>query len=318
MPASDVPFGPSLVRLNPFYPGQMGVPGTDSETGLRLDTNGTIFYVDPNAVGVSDGRDGTNPIEPLETVAAALTHCQDYCNDTIVVAPSAYWTYGDLTATRITPIYEEVTVNVHGVRIVGLMPSSGLGVPWNAIQNNGVMITVNAMDVLIEGFNFWEPSFANVAAIYAQWNSPTYYGENLTVRNNFFGYGLEYGVRMDYSWNSHIHHNEFQEVGTAAINSVDVFGDPDYAIIEHNKFMWCVAAIDLEDTDECIIHGNVIMGDDGGTANYIDISGGNECIVSDNWLGCTKAQYPVTCTDGVGNSLWVNNHCVDGDTLANA
>ena len=45
MPSANVRWGTPLTRLNPWYPGQFGVPGTDSETGLRLDSNGTVFYV---------------------------------------------------------------------------------------------------------------------------------------------------------------------------------------------------------------------------------------------------------------------------------
>lgn len=317
MPATQVPWGPSLVRLNPWFPGQVGgVPGADSETGLRLDTNGAIFYVDPNHVDANDNKDGTDPTSPMATIEGALGKCAAYNNDTIIVAPSSYWTYGNLAVGRATPINETVTVSVPGVRIIGLMQSSNLGVPWVPTANNDVLITVNAMDVIIEGFNFWDDGYTGVAAIYSDWDAPPY-GENLTVRNCFF-YGLAYGIRMDYTWNNHIHDNWFQSITTAAINSVDTHGDPDFAIIENNKFYDCTAAIDLEDTDDCIIHANIIKEDPTGAANYIDLNGGANGIVSDNWLGCTLAQYPVTCTDGAGTYLWVNNHCVDGDTVANA
>ena len=78
MPATNVNWPTPLTRLNPWYPGQMGVPGTDNETGLRLNSTGAIFYVDPNYPGVSDLRDGTNPTNPLQTVEAALTKCEAY------------------------------------------------------------------------------------------------------------------------------------------------------------------------------------------------------------------------------------------------
>jgi len=316
MPSSNVRWGPVLTRLNPWYPGQMGVPGTDNDTGLRLDSNGIILYVDPNHVDPSDQRDGTNPTAPLATIGEALTQCRAYRNDTIIVAPSSYWTYGNTAVGRATPISETVTVSTPGVRIVGLMPSSALGVPWVADANNEVLITVNAMDVLIEGFNFWDDGYTGVTAIYSDWNSPPY-GETMTVRHCFF-YNIAYGIRMDYTWNCHIHNNLFQDITTAAINSVDTHGDPDYAIIERNKFVDCTAAIDLEDTDDCLIHANLISGDGTGAANFIDLNGGGGGLVSDNWLSCTLAQYPVTCTDGAGTYIWVNNHCVDGDTVANA
>lgn len=318
MPATNVPWSPPLTRLNPWYPGQPGVPGTDNETGLRLDTNGAIFYVDPNAVGVSDARDGTNPIEPLQTVTAALTHCQAYRNDVIVVAPNAYWRWADTTVGRATPISEEVTVSVPGVRIVGLYPSSSTGVPWTPTQNSGVCITVNAMDVLIEGFAFRGNPYTNGIAILAQWDGATSYGDNLTVRHCHFYTDLDYGIQLDDSWYADIHDNYFNGVDIAHIHSLDVLGDADFAFIHDNVFMVDTgAAIDLEDTDNCSIYRNLIYGDGTGTNNFIDLTGGADNIVADNWLACTLAagQYNTTCSDA-GSGAWIRNHCIDGETGA--
>lgn len=77
-------------------------------------------------------------------------------------------------------------------------------------------------------------------------------------------------------------------------------------------------AIDGEGATDCVIHGNVIVGDPTGTRNFIDLTGGATNMVSDNWLSCTLAQYaaPNTCADGAAD-VWVNNHCQDGDTVAN-
>jgi len=313
MPSSNVPWASPLTRLNPWYPGQFGVPGAWTETGLRLDTNGAIFYVDPNAVGVSDGRDGTDPTEPLATIAAALTHCGAYQNDVIAVASSAYWTYANPTV-RGTPVREEVTVNVPGVRIVGLAPSSALGVPWLVTQNNGVAITIDAMDVLVEGFLFWEDTYTGATAILAEWDGPPW-GESVVIRNCWFGDGLAYGVRLDYSWNALIHNCVFQEITTAAINSVDNYGDPDYAIIHDNVFVGNTAAIDLEDSSACTIYNNWIQGTAGGTNNFIDLTGGANNLVANNYLSCTIAQYDVTCSDA-GSGAWINNHCTNGDPAA--
>jgi len=294
----------------------MGVPGTDNTTGLRLDSNGAIFYVDPNHADANDNKDGTDPTSPMATVGAALAKCSAYNNDTIIVAPSSFWTYSNTALGRATPISETVTVSVPGVRIIGLMQSSSLGVPWVPTANNDVLITVNAMDVIIEGFNFWDSGYTGVAAIYTDWDGPPY-GENTTVRNCFF-YDLAYGIRMDYSWNNHICDNWFQGITTAAINSVDTHGDPDYCTIENNQFIDCAAAIDLEDTSWCVIHGNRIYEDPTGTANYIDLTGGGNNLVSDNWLGCTLLQYtgPGGTCDDATSGQWINNHCLDGDTVS--
>lgn len=316
MASSNVPWAPLLTRFPTLFPPQTGVPGTGHTRGLRLDPNGIVLWVDPNHVDANDNRDGTEPDSPLRTVAAALARCRAYMNDTIVVSPSSYWTYGNPAVGRATPIAEEVTVATPGVRIVGLMPSSSLGVPWVVTQNNGVAITVNAMDTLVEGFNFWEPTYTGATGILAQWDGPPW-GESVVIRNCFFGYGLAYGIRLDYSWNALIHDNLFQECLTAAINSVDTYGDPDYAVIRDNLFVDNVAAIDLEDVSECTIYRNAIRGDAAGTNNFIDLTGGSENFVFDNWLGCTLAagQYNTTCSDAT-SGLWVRNHCIDGETGA--
>jgi len=290
-----------------------GVPGVSTETGLRTDTNGTIFYVDPNAVGVSDLRDGTDPNEPLQTVAAALTHCGAYQNDVIVVAMNSAWIHGNTAVGRATRVSEEVTVTVPGVKIVGLAPSSSLGVPWGPVTNGGTLITVNAMDVLIEGFCFTDPLavIGGATAISAFWNNPPH-GDNLTVRNCYFGAGLDYGITLDFSYYADIHDCYFDTVRVAAIHNLNLTGDPDYARIHDNQFLNCAAAINLLDSGGCGIYRNLIHGAAGGTNNFINLTGGANNIVADNYFACTIAQYDTTCSDA-GSGAWIHNHCVNGD-----
>lgn len=315
MPSSNVPWEPMLTRLPTLMPGQYGVPGTDHDTGLRLDSNGIILYVDPNHVDNNDNRDGTNPTAPLTSVAKALTLCRAYCNDTIIVAPSCYWQHDDATVGRATPIAEEVVVTTPGVRIVGLHPASSLGVPWVPVNSDGVCITVHAMNVLIEGFCFWSNIFGGTpVAIKSVWDGDTMYGDNLTVRHNYIGYGLDYGIQLDFSYYVDIHHNYFEGLGTAAIHNLDVEGDPDYAHIHHNYFLNNTAAIDLEDTDDCFIHDNQIWGDGTGTNNFIDLTGGAANTVAHNVMSCTLvAEYNTTCSDATSGS-WIQNYLENGVT----
>ena len=115
MTAADVRYPIPLARLNPWYPGQMGVPGTDTETGMRYHCTGTVFYVDPNYPGASDARDGTNPTDPMLTVQAALNKCQGYRGDVVVVMCNNNWVYddiGDATIGYNTIISEQVTMDI--------------------------------------------------------------------------------------------------------------------------------------------------------------------------------------------------------------
>jgi len=245
-------------------------------------------------------------------VVTALLRCTAYANDVIVVAPNSAWEHGNQAVGRATPIREEVTVSVPGVRIVGLAPSSCQGVVWEPVTASGTMITVNAMDTLIEGFCFHDDtlSLGSATAIAAFWNSPPY-GDNLTVRHCFFGEDLDYGISLDFSYYADIHDNYFDNIQVAAIHSLDVVGDPDYARIHDNQFLDCGVAINLEDSGGCAIYRNLIYGSAVGTNNFIDLTGGASNIVADNYLSCTIAQYAVTCSDSTSGA-WLNNHCTDG------
>lgn len=337
MPSSNISWPVPLQRLTPWYPGQFGVPGTDSDRGLKQDSNGKIIWVDPNHVDANDQRDGTNPDSPMATVAAALTKCRAYSGDVIAVMFNSLWTYGNVSVGRATPILESVTVTTPGIRIVGIAPSGSLGVPWVPSLANTPCITVHAMDVLIEGFNFWNAGvLAGTTGVHAEWDAPSVYGENLTVRHCYF-YGLAYGIQLDYAWNNYIEHCRFESITTAAIHNPSTFGEPDYTtirdnvfidnvadinlpacdfeLIERNVFADVTAAITTTTGDNNTIHGNVINGDPTGTNNYINMTGGSNNMVSDNWLGCSIAQYDVTCSDATSGQ-WVRNHCVDGETVA--
>jgi hypothetical protein len=337
MPASNVLWPVPLQRLTPWYPGQMGVPGTDSDRGLRLDANGKILWVDPNHVDANDGRDGTDPDAPLATVAAALAKCRPYAGDVVAVAHNSLWTYADLTQGRVLPIQEAVVVTVPGVRLVGLAPSSSLGVPWVPTGAGATCLTIRAMDVIVEGFCFWNALLANTTGILAEWNAGSgYYGENTVIRHNAF-YGLAYGVQLDYAWNCFVEDNIFQGCTTQAIHNPSVFGEPDYLavrrnlfvnntgavnlpacqyeVIEDNAFLDNAVAIAVVDGSDNVIHGNRLQGDPAGAGNFIDIGTDATSLVSDNWLSCTLAQYAVTCVGGAGGA-WVRNHCIDGETIA--
>jgi hypothetical protein len=184
-----------LTRLNPWYPGQFGVPGAWTETGLRMHPTGAVFWVDPNHPDANDQRDGTDPTAPLATVARALALCQAFRGDVIAIAANDFWTHGS-QADYALPITESVTVTVPGVRIVGLSQSNTLGVYWQPAAVDGVCITVHAIDVLIEGIGFMGRTGGT--GILAEWDGATTYGDNLTVRYCFFDDAIDEGIITDF------------------------------------------------------------------------------------------------------------------------
>ena len=309
MPSANVRWPVPLIRQKPFYPGLFGVPGTDNTRGQRSDANGVVFYVDPNATGVSDQRDGTDPEGPLQTVAKALTLCRPYMNDVIAVMPNSYWVHADTSQGRATPVSEQVTVDVPGVRIVGVMPSGTLGVPWEPTENDGICITINAIDVVIEGFCFWNNAHTGGTGIHGVWDAGDAYGDNLTIRHCFFYSLLDYGIDLDYCYNSYIEDCYFQRIGVAAINNPGTHGDPDWLVIRRNVFTECLAAVVLDDTDFAVIEDNEMLVCPTG----ISMDGAAYCKVQRNIINTTVGA-GVVGIDGGGTAECVfHNNVVHGD-----
>lgn len=298
------------------------------------DVAGTVYFVDPNHARASNQHAGTDPDFPLRTVAHALTLCSAYTGDVIAVMNNSYWTYGNTAVGRATPIQEAVTVNVPGILIAGVSPSP-VGVPWIPTANNAVCITVNAMDVEIEGFCFWTTAHTGTTGILAEWDGPPY-GESLHVHDCFF-YDLAYGIQLDYSYNCKIENCRFDDLSTAAIHNPSTYGEPDYMVIRDCVFVNNAADINLPDCEYCLIEScrfmdvtvavailsgehnqildSAIQGAGAGVNNMINLTGGADNLVSGNYLSCTIAQYDTTCSDATSGS-WGGNHCANGDTTA--
>jgi len=305
----------------------MGVPGTDSETGIRSDTNGTVFYVDPNAVGVSDQRDGTDPNEPLQTVATAITKCQPYRGDVIAVMANNSWQYGNSADGRTTAIVENVTLNVPGVRLVGIS-SAGQGVYWTPASNAGTCITVTAIDCTIEGFFFDEGAYTGCTAISAEWDGTSLFGENLTVRHCVFSDTVDIAIQLEYSWYCLIHDCWFLECDQYGVYTAAAGSGTDYSAIHDNLFLDCgTAAIALlGGADNNQIYRNRIFNTNAeagaaATNEGINTTGGASNLITDNYLSCllpvpANGDLNDFCT-AAATDAWVGNHCLDGLQVTN-
>lgn len=324
MPGANVSWtNAPLVRAKAIHPGQFGVPGTDSRRGLRTDANGAVFYVDPNAPGVSDLRDGTDPEAPLQTVATALTKCLPYRNDVIVVMANNSWQYGNAADGRTTAVIEEVTITVPGVRLVGVSPA-GMGVYWYPASNGGTCITVHAIDVTIEGFFFSEgPTYTGCDAIYCEWDGNILFGENLTVRHCIFDDTVDTAIQIEFSWYCEFHHNWFLDCDEYGIYT-DVGGSACYAVdIHHNYFTDCgTAAIALlGGADACTIHDNRIYNGNAegagvATNEGIDTTGGGSNMITNNFFSCLLPAAANGDWDDLNDSgatdAWIANFCING------
>ena len=321
--------GLPLTRAKPWYPGQMGVPGTDTERGLRTHTTGAVFYVDPNYSGVSDLRDGTDPEDPLRTVAAALTKCQAYRGDVILVMANGTWEYAGPN-DYATVVAESVIVTVPGVSIIGVCPSSPVGVPWTPAADLGWCIEIRACDVTVEGFAFvGEPQDTGARGIFAEFG-PGRYGDNAVIRNCYFDSDIVTGVELAFSWQTIIEGCKFDGCGYG------VYVDPEglgaaYCDIANNEFRDCaVGAIYTAGIDDSRIHHNSVYNanaqagaaatDEGIiTTDGVEPDGVRN-IVYENWLSCALpvgvGDYNDLCS-GSPTDAWVQNYCMNGPATTN-
>lgn len=325
MPSSDVRYPMPLQRLNPWYPGQFGVPGAWTDTGERMHSTGTVFYVDLNHVDTNDQRDGTDPTAPLETVGEALTKCQAYRGDVIAIMANDAWEYGGVSDYN-TIISESVTVDVPGIRIVGVSQSSSLGVYWRPSTAAGTCITVEAIDVLIEGIAFM--GRAGGTGVHAVW-AANGEGDNLTVQHCFFDDVLTYGITLDESWYCNVHHNQFDNLNYGIYTNPATMTSPAYGQIHYNFFNNCgVSAISLEDADRMHVYENSLYNFDAASGNagtvancLIDLNSGSRNQVHHNILSCVLPaaavwDYNATCTAGAGDA-WIQNLTRSGPTITN-
>ena len=312
-----------LIRFNSLFPGAMGVPGSDEETGLRVHPTGTVFYVDPNFPGAEATRDGTNPTNPLSTVAAAIDRCQDHRGDVIIVGANSMWQYGKggqgvADAEYTTVISEEVTLDKAGVKLIGVSPST-LGVTWNPASDGGTCITVTAIDCLIEGFVFAEgATYTACDGIYVEWNGTTMFGENCTIRNCTFAGddGCATGIQLEFAWYCDIVNNKFIQCTSRGI-WVDTAGSGSaFNVISGNFFQDCVvAAATLHDTVDSLVIGNYVYngtaaGGGAATNEGIDTLGGTTNLIANNFFSVLNADWGTFCR-GVAGDAWVANMLMD-------
>lgn len=325
---SEVYWPIPLIRQPALHAGQMGVPGTDSPRGLRSSCTGRVIYVDPNFPGANDNRDGTLPTDPMLSITGALAVCDPYRGDTIAVMASNDWYYGNAADGYTTPISEEVVVDVPGVRIVGVAPGNSMGVMWTPASNGGTCLTIQSLDVTVEGFCFTEGNtYAGCDGILIEWDGPPY-GENCVVRHCYFDDTVDVAIELDYAWYCMIHHNTFMECDDQGI-LVDLAkgNGAAYGQIRDNIFHDCGVAMQLlGGVDDFQIFRNSIFNRDAqagaaATNEGINTTGGTRNQVFDNTFSCLLPVPAVgdfnDLNTAAATDAWINNHCMNGLAVLN-
>ena len=322
MPGANVSWPISLTRLPQWFMGQMGVPGSDVELGLRSHSIGSVFYVDPNHLDASDANDGTDPDHPLLTVAEAITCCEAHHGDTIAVMANGGYQFANSADGYQTTIAEEVTLDVAGVRLVGIAPAGTVGVVWEPVTAAGLgtCITVTAVDCLIEGFTF-QGGTPGGRAIYAEWNGTTTFADNVIVRHCMFDPDIDIGIELEFVYFADIHDCWFQQCDTYGIYTDAAGSASAYCSIHDNWFQDAAAAMSIAEADSFAIFHNYIFNTTaqaaGAAANVgINTGSGGHNIVFDNYFSCLL---PVPANgdwdnmnSGDSTDAWVGNHCMNG------
>lgn len=139
------------IRLQPWYPGQLGVSGSDVPRGLRWAPTAIVLYVDENHPGASADADGTDPENPLTTVQQAVDNLIAFATATssnlygscIVIGAGA-----DVAESVIVP-----PTAPRGVSIVGAGGSRHRPT-WTAATAPGTALTIRQQEWTVDSITF--------------------------------------------------------------------------------------------------------------------------------------------------------------------
>lgn len=197
------------IRMQPWYPGQSGVWGSDVQRGLRSSPTSIVLYVDENHPGASATADGTDPEHPLTTIQAAVDRLS-----TFQTAMATSLVGSVIVVGAGATIAESVIVPATAPRGCTIMGESngGYNPSWLPAAAAGTNLTLRAQDWRVTGFTF---NFnGNSTAIRLDWTATTNASGAVIDNNRFFGgwsglygvfaYGAPYNVR--------VLNNEFVEI----------------------------------------------------------------------------------------------------------
>ena len=134
---------PPLIRLNPWYPGQFGVPGSGNTKGLRMHPDAITLYVDSGATDASDNNDGTDPESPKATVQSAI-------NSSILTPHSDILVSGEVAEDVVTPDY---ATGPNYVTLMGQGPSR-YAISWPGSDADTISLDVRCLGWRITNFKF--------------------------------------------------------------------------------------------------------------------------------------------------------------------
>ena len=304
------------IRLQPWYQGQLGVPGSDVPRGLRASSAGVVFFVDADHPNATTTADGTDPENPLSTITAAMARLVTFhaeasiqaANSVIVVAPGVYT--DNITIANAT--YPEDCV---------ILGASKFGTIWRPAS--GDALTIDQGGWTVDGIHF-QPA-ADGAGVKLTWNAGSG-GEDAVIQNCFFdgrwGTGL-YGIEFEGApANVTIQNCRFAGFDAASpciIANGSATADPYQTHIFGNTFQECAEYLTVtigSGFNGAIIAGNHFVRATGAlaaTTTYINLgtmgTGYNQVV--GNYLDGDYSNTGGYTAEGSGNDNWVGNFAFD-------
>ena len=304
------------VRLQPWYPGQMGVPGSDVPRGLRTSSAGVVLYVAADHPNATATADGTDPENPLTTITAAMARLVTFHaeasiqaeNSVIVVSPGVYTDNIDI-ADATYP--EGCTLLAAG--------ATQFDVIWRPASGDALVL--NQSNWVVDGFHFQPPD--DGAGIKLTWDTTG--GHGAVIQNCFFngrwGTGL-YGLELSGSpYNVTIQDNWFTEFSTnqaAIITIANTVASAFQNLFLRNFFQECAQYITntAEGYNACIFADNIFAVATGllaATTTYMDLGGpghGYNQVVGNYFPGDYSNVGGYTA-EGAGTDSWYGNFAED-------
>ena len=227
------------VRLQPFYPGQPGVYGSDVQRGLRWEPAGIVLFVDENHPGASATADGTDPEHPLTTIATAVSRLTTFATSMSISLEGSVI----VVAAESTPAESVIIPPTAPKNCTILGAGEGVNCPaWTAATNAGTALTIRQQGWTVDHFLFRAGSGGT--SVKLEWvPGSSYVGYRTTIRNCHFD-GLWQGLYgIDFSgapYDVVIANNWFRE----------------YRRGENNAFAICVTDSSEANPYMCKVVGN--------------------------------------------------------------
>ncbi len=269
-----------VTRLKPWFPGQLGVAGSDNSLGIRTAPVGIVLYVDDSHADAKDANDGTDPEHPKATVQSAISSAFLVENSLIIIGGAA-----TLTESVIIPnsAPEQCTIMGFGNEQWGPTWTSG-GAAENAL-------TIRQAGWTIANIRFNPPTAAAGILLEHDGGATTVSDRTRIINCDFDAmwsglYGIHGTGSPDQVFIENCRFHEFDSGGAANNAAAILLGLTAFA----SPYLWVIRNNIFQDNDRhiaqpdalrggngCLIEGNRFMGpvnQANGTAVYIDMRGG--------------------------------------------